>query len=169
MNTKINNRLGFLIAFTLFFGVTYSQKVSVYKIDDLLKRIHNTSDTTYIVNFWATWCKPCVAELPDFNKIDSVYKTQKIKVILVSLDFKEDVKLKLKPFIAKRKFKAEIIVLDEVNGNDFINKVSESWSGAIPATLITKNNNQISEFYEKKLSYEFIVERLQINKSILNQ
>jgi hypothetical protein len=110
-----------------------------------------------------------VAELPDFNKIDSVYKTQKIKVILVSLDFKEDVKLKLKPFIAKRKFKAEIIVLDEVNGNDFINKVSESWSGAIPATLITKNNNQISEFYEKKLSYEFIVERLQINKSILNQ
>ena len=169
MNTKINNRLGFLIAFTLFFGVTYSQKVSVYNSDDLLKRIHNTIDTTYLVNFWATWCKPCVAELPDFNKIDSVYKTQKIKVILVSLDFKEDIKLKLKPFIAKRKFKAEIIVLDEVSGNDFINKVSESWSGAIPATLITKNNNQISEFYEKKLSYEFIVERLLRNKSILNQ
>ena len=169
MNTKINNRIGFLIALTLFFFTAFPQKVSVYKIDDLLKRIHNTSDTTYIVNFWATWCKPCVAELPDFNKIDSVYKTQKIKVILVSLDFKEDVKLKLKPFIAKHKFKAEIIVLDEVNGNDFINKVSESWSGAIPATLITKNNNQISEFYEKKLSYEFIVERLQINKSILNQ
>jgi len=169
MNTKTKNSLGFLIAFTLFFFTTYSQKVSVYKIDNLLKRIHNTSDTTYIVNFWATWCKPCVAELPDFNRIDSVYKTQKIKVLLVSLDFKEDIKLKLKPFITKHKFKAEIIILDEVNGNSFINKISESWSGAIPATLITKNNNQISEFYEKKLNYEFIVGRLQINKLILNQ
>ena len=169
MNTKTKNSLGFLIVFTLFFSTVYSQKVSVYKIDNLLKRIHNTSDTTYIVNFWATWCKPCVAELPDFNKIDSVYKTQKIKVLLVSLDFKEDIKLKLKPFIAKRKFKTEIIVLDEVNGNDFINKVSDKWSGAIPATLITKNKNQISEFYEKKLSYEFIVERLQTNKLIINQ
>ena len=59
--------------------------------------------------------------------------------------------------------------MDEVNGNDFINKVSDKWSGAIPATLITKNNNQISEFYEKKLSYEFIVERLQTNKLILSQ
>ena len=96
MNTKTKNSLGFIIAFTLFFNLAYSQKVSVYKIDNLLKRIHNTSDTTYIVNFWATWCKPCVAELPDFNKIDSVYKTQKIKVLLVSLDFKEDANLKLK-------------------------------------------------------------------------
>lgn len=169
MNIKTKNSFGFLIAFTLLFGNAYSQKVSVYKIDNLLKRIHNTSDTTYIVNFWATWCKPCVAELPDFNKIDSVYKTQKIKVLLVSLDFKEDIKLKLKPFIAKRNFKAEIIVLDEVNGNDFINKVSDQWSGAIPATLITKKNKQLNEFYEKKLNYEFILERLQINKLILSQ
>lgn len=169
MNTKTKNSLGFIIAFTLFFCTAYSQKVSVYKIDNLLKRIHNNSDTTYIVNFWATWCKPCVAELPDFNKIDSVYKTQKIKVLLVSLDFKEDIKLKLKPFILKHKFKAEINVLDELNGNNFINKVFETWSGAIPATLITKNNKQISEFYEKKLSYDFIVERLQTNKLILSQ
>jgi hypothetical protein len=58
--------------------------------------------------------------------------------------------------------------LDEANGNDFINKISDSWSGAIPATLITKQNKSLNEFYEKKLSFEFIIERLKSNKLIHN-
>lgn len=166
MIIKKINKLSVVFLLLLFINYSYSQHTSIYKIDNLLKRIHNSSDTTYIVNFWATWCKPCVAELPDFNKIDSLYSEQKIKVILVSLDFKEDVSYKLIPFIAKRKFKSEILVLDEINGNQFINKISESWSGAIPATLITKNNNQISNFYEKKLSYDFLSEYLKSNNLI---
>lgn len=166
MIIKKINKLTVVFLLLLFINYSYSQNTSIYKIDNLLKRIHNSSDTTYIVNFWATWCKPCVAELPDFNKIDSLYIEQKIKVILVSLDFKEDISSKLIPFIAKRKFKSEILVLDEINGNQFINKISESWSGAIPATLITKNNNQISNFYEKKLSYDFLSEYLKSNNLI---
>jgi thiol-disulfide isomerase/thioredoxin len=168
MNLKIKSKFLFSFTFVLIFSKIYSQKIEVYKIDPLLNRIQNKSDTTYIVNFWATWCKPCVAELPDFEKIDSIYKTEKIKVLLVSLDFKEDLNSKLKPFIDKHKFKSECIILDEANGNDFINKISESWSGAIPATLITNQNKQIKEFYEKKISFNFLTERLNANKLIHN-
>jgi len=168
MNSKIKSKFLFSFTFFLILSEIYSQKIEVYKIDNLLNRIHNNSDTTYIVNFWATWCKPCVAELPDFEKIDSIYKTEKIKVLLVSLDFKEDLNSKIKPFIVKRKFSSECIILDEANGNDFINKVSELWSGAIPATLITNQNKQIKEFYEKKISFNFLTERLNANKLIHN-
>lgn len=168
MNLKIKSKFLFSFTFVLIFSKIYSQKIEVYKINHLLNRIQNNSDTTYIVNFWATWCKPCVAELPDFEKIDSIYKTEKIKVLLVSLDFKEDLNSKLKPFIVKRKFTSECIILDEANGNDFINKVSELWSGAIPATLITNQNKQIKEFYEKKISFNFLKERLNANKLIHN-
>lgn len=156
MIIKVKTKLLFPIAFLLCFNFAHAQKVPVLKVDQLLKRIHNNSDTTYIVNFWATWCKPCVAELPDFVKIDSAYKNQKVKVILVSMDFKEDIAKKLKPFLAKHKFKTQVVLLDEINGNEFIDKISSKWSGAIPATLITKKNKTFFEFYEKKLSYETI-------------
>lgn len=160
MITKKNISRG-LVAFALLISAQlFSQKVAVYKIDNLLKRIHNNSDTLYIVNFWATWCKPCVAELPDFEKINAEYKTQKVKVLLVSMDFKEDVAKKLKPFIQKNNTVSEVVLLDELNGNEFIDKVSKQWGGAIPATLFTKNNNTVNEFFEKKLHYEFLVEQI---------
>ena len=145
----------------LFFSINaYSQNVSVYKIDDLLKRIHNNSDTTYVVNFWATWCKPCVAELPDFEKVHLNYHSKKVKVILVSMDFKEELEKRVQPFVLKNKYTTEIVLLDEVNGNDFINKISESWSGAIPATLITRHNKSIHQFLEKKITYDVLVNQL---------
>jgi thiol-disulfide isomerase/thioredoxin len=167
--TKTKNRFWFLLALMVLTHITYSQKITSYKINDLLNRVINSSDTVYVVNFWATWCKPCVAELPDFNRLDSVYKLKKVKVLLVSLDFKEDISSKLIPFIKKHNYHAEIIVLDESNGNNFINKISEKWSGAIPATLITQRNKNVEEFYEKKLSYGFLVERLQAKYMILDQ
>jgi thiol-disulfide isomerase/thioredoxin len=144
----------------LAFAHLNAQKPAVYKISDLTKRIFNSSDTTYIVNFWATWCKPCVAELPEFEKIHNEYKTKKVKVLLVSMDFKEELDKRLKTFLDKNKYTAEVILLDEVNGNDFINKISESWSGAIPATLITRKNRSDDRFFEKKLTYEILAEQI---------
>jgi len=137
-----------------------AQTVSIYKIDALLKRIYNNSDTMYVVNFWATWCKPCVAELPGFEKLHKAHRGQPVKVILVSIDFKEELNKKLIPFVAKNNYTAEVILLDEVNGNDFINKIDERWSGAIPATLITCKNKHRNEFIEKTISYESLEEKI---------
>ncbi len=138
----------------------WAKKTAFYKIYYLTKRIYNNSDTTYIVNFWATWCKPCVAELPEFEKLHTESKDKKIKVLLVSMDFIEEVDKKLKTFLEKNKYTCEVVLLDEINGNDFINKISESWSGAIPATLITKNNKSTQDFIEKKVTYEYLIERI---------
>lgn len=140
------------------FNSVSAQKTTVYKINDLLKRINNNSDTTYVVNFWATWCKPCVAELPEFEKLhlDSKNKNQKVKVLLVSMDFVEELDRKLKGFLDKNKYTCEVVLLDEINGNDFINKISEKWSGAIPATLITRNNKLRTEFHEGKMNFEML-------------
>jgi len=142
-----------LTLFAFIFSITaFSQKkIPVYKIDKLLSRIEKNNDTLYIVNFWATWCKPCIQELPDFEKINAEYKNQKVKVILVTLDFKEELKKRVVPFIKKNKYTTEVILLDEVDGS-FIDKVSKDWSGAIPATLLIKNNNK--EFLGKKTNYE---------------
>lgn len=155
MHTKKNIHKLFLLLLVLAFTKINAQKITVYKIDDLLKRIHNKSDTIYVVNFWATWCKPCVAELPGFEKIHKEFKNRKMKVLLVSMDFKEELDKKLKNFLVKNKYTCEVVLLDEVNGNDFINKISNKWTGAIPATLIIKSG-WTDQFFEGKMTYEMI-------------
>ena len=141
--------------FLCFFATSQNFK-GIYKIDQLLKRIDNP-DTAYVVNFWATWCKPCVEELPAFDSLQ-ILKMKSVKVILVSLDFSEELDKKVKPFLVKHNIQSECVLLDEVNGNDFINKISLSWSGAIPATLFKKGTRK--DFAEAKLKLSQLQEHL---------
>lgn len=145
-----------IFSFLFLNFLSYSQSVPILKITDLEKRIKNNSDTTYIVNFWATWCAPCVKELPDFDSISKVYNKKKIKVLLVTMDFKEDLNSKVLPFIAAKKIFSEVLLLDEVNGNYFIPKISNAWTGALPATLIINQKNNLNHFFEKKLTFDFL-------------
>lgn len=134
----------------------YPQSVRVIKITELENRLNADTDTTFIVNLWATWCAPCVKELPDFDSIHIAYATKKVKIILVSLDFKEDLHTKLLPFLASKKIKSEVVLLDELNANYFIPKISNEWSGAIPATLVVNKKGKVNRFFEKKLDYHFL-------------
>lgn len=98
--------------------------------------LNRKSDTTYVVNFWATWCKPCVAELPYFETLTENYKDQKVKVVLVSLDFANQLTKKLIPFVEENKLKSDVVALFDGNYDSWIDKVNKEWDGAIPVTLI---------------------------------
>jgi len=111
-----------------------------------------TTDSTYVINFWATWCKPCIKELPAFEQVNATYAKDKVKVVLVSLDFPENIKKAVVPFIEKQDLQSDIVLLDDTNANEWIPKVSEEWTGAIPATVIIKGNKQ--KFYERSFTYE---------------
>jgi thiol-disulfide isomerase/thioredoxin len=127
-------------SFKLFIPLVFFVSMVVYvpevKMDDINARMKNGGDTIYVVNYWATWCAPCVKELPEFEKLDSVYKNQKVKVILVSTDFRKDIETKLKPFIEKKQLHSEVNFLDEIYDNEWIPKVDSTWQGALPATKI---------------------------------
>ena len=128
-----------------------AQKLSgIYKVQDLMKRISN-SDTTYIVNFWATWCKPCMEELQAIDSVGMENKTGKIKLVFVSLDFR-DKKNQVNSALKRKGIQSSCVLLDEVNGNVYINQISPDWSGSIPATLLKKGVRQV--LLDKKLSSE---------------
>ncbi|MCU0359795.1 MAG: TlpA family protein disulfide reductase [Bacteroidia bacterium] len=146
------------IKFFILSAFAFSQTVSAsYKINELLGRLHS-KDTTYVVNFWATWCKPCIQELPAFDSLYLETKNQSTKVLLVCLDFKEELNTKVIPFLKKKNIQAECVLLDEVNGNDYINKISESWSGAIPATYFQFGGNTM--LVEKKMNLKQLTDQL---------
>jgi thiol-disulfide isomerase/thioredoxin len=108
-------------------------------------------DTTVVYNFWATWCRPCVAEMPSFQRVDSAYAARKVKVVFVSLDF-PDQKNRLEAFVQRKGIEAEVLHLDENDQNAMINGVSPDWSGSIPATLII--GPELRAFKEQSFTYQ---------------
>ncbi len=115
-------------------------------------------DKTYVVNFWATWCAPCVKELPHFEALQENYK-EEIEVILVSLDFPHQYESKLKPFIQKYQLQSKIVVLDDPDMNSWIPKIDPQWDGAIPITVIYNASKRL--FYNQTFSYKELETELQ--------
>jgi thiol-disulfide isomerase/thioredoxin len=140
-----------MIAFIIIHDRANAQ-VPVYDFDNFEHLLHQKNDTVYIVNFWATWCVPCVKELPEFEKINANYKDRNVSVLLVSLDMSRDYDKRLLPFIEKHNLKSQVVMLDDPRSNRWIPKVSEEWSGAIPATVIYRNDKRA--FYERTFTYE---------------
>lgn len=142
-----------LFIFILFPLLSYGQQPQAVKFQYIESLLKNNYDTTYVINFWATWCKPCVKELAEFEKLNEISNGKKIKVILVSLDFKRQLSESLIPFVKERKLKSFVVLLDEPDYNSWINKVDTTWGGAIPATLIINNKRKVHRFFEKELTF----------------
>ncbi len=125
-------------------GENVPGKLAVYdNFEDIEYIFQQDNDTTYVINFWATWCKPCVAELPYFDELYKDYQGEKVKIILVSLDFPKQIDTKLKPFIVKHKVLPEVKMLKDSDVNSWGDKVSEEWDGAIPITLIYNKDKRL--------------------------
>jgi len=141
-------RIVFLIAFLNLsvLGQSQSVKIPVVNFDTLSHLLSQHSDTTYVTNFWATWCKPCVSELPYFEQVHTKYKDQPVKVVLVSLDFVSQLDEKLAPFLERHDIKSSIMVLDEPDANSWIDKIHPDWTGALPATILYRNDHK--QFHE---------------------
>ena len=135
-------RLIFLLISFLFVGQTLRpqvpdrKKIRVLNFDQLEPALHLRNDTVYLVNFWATWCSPCIAELPAIKAVQEKYSDKKFKVLLVSLDLPNQLNSRLIPFVRSNKITADVILLDDPNQNRWIDKIDKKWSGEIPYTVI---------------------------------
>lgn len=113
--------------------------------EQLFELINKEANTIYVVNFWATWCQPCVEELPDFMEVNRQFAEDKnFKMYLVTLDFARKKKELVIPFLQKNDIRAEVLLLDDNKRmNTWISLIDKSWSGALPATLIYKNGKSL--------------------------
>lgn len=136
----------------LFVGLTvYSQQIPKWKITDVQK-VMTAKDDVVVLNFWATFCKPCVAEIPSFIKIVEKHKKDKVKLILISLDLPSYYPDKITAFAIKNNFKTNISWLEETNADFFCPKIDSSWSGSIPATLVINTKTGFRKFFEGQIS-----------------
>lgn len=114
--------------------------------------LNKKDENIYVINFWATWCKPCIEELPFFEELNKEYASDKVKVLLVSLDMPKQLETRLKPFVEENKLESQVILLNDPDQNNWIPKIDPHWDGAIPATLIYNKDKRM--FYAKSFNHK---------------
>jgi thiol-disulfide isomerase/thioredoxin len=137
-----------------------SQSIKKYKITDIEKYIATSKDSVLVINFWATFCKPCVAEIPSFIKVTDQYKDRGVKLLLVSLDLPSFYPAKIASFAKSHNFTPAIVWLDETNADYFCPKIDPKWSGSIPATLIVNKKTGYRKFFEEEMEEKKFEEEL---------
>lgn len=145
----------FILIFTAC-GKTTTSSAPVLKAvqyEELKAVLEQNDDVLYVVNFWATWCGPCVEELPGFMEVNAEYaENPKFKMILVSLDNVKELDKTVKPFIANHNITTDVYLLDDNKRmNLWIPAFKASWSGSIPATTFYKNGKNL-HFEESQLN-----------------
>lgn len=147
----------------IFTRVSVAQNIPIINRTDLYALVGTNDDTLRVVNFWATWCGPCVAEMPHFEKLERNKGTQKLQVIFVSLDFPSQLQKRVVPFVKKRKLQSQVMLFDGGDPNEWIDKVEPRWTGSIPATLFLYKGKRI--FYEGPLTEQELLSYVnQINQ-----
>lgn len=150
LNALINFMSKIVFLGLLLLGVSsYAQEAEIIKFDKLRSRLEEKGEKVQVINFWATWCAPCVKELPLFEAL-TAKNDPTVKVTLISLDFADELK-KVNSFISRRKIRSEVWLLDEIDYNSWIDSVEESWGGAIPATLFINQKTGQRKFVEREL------------------
>ncbi len=136
-----------------------AQTVKEVNYEEFKSYLNKQSDTVYVINFWATWCKPCVEELPHFMTVAQDMRHKPVKFTFVSLDFPKYKDSKLIPFINENVINEEVVLLNDPNSNFWINDINKEWSGAIPATIIYSKTDKT--FFEGQVSYEELTETIE--------
>lgn len=131
-------------------SAAHAQKIPAWKITDVINYYSQKNDSIYVINFFATWCRPCIAEMPHLQSITKKYADKKVKLMLVSLDFATFYPGKIMSFAKRKRIKADIAWLDETDADYFCSAVDKRWSGSIPATIIVNAATGYKEFYEQQ-------------------
>ncbi len=155
-----------LLIFLIFIHAGQTQEIKRISKSELENILKNPSDKLHVINFWATWCGPCVTELPDFQKVVNESDKNKVDFLFVSLDFPSDADKKLVPFLKKNKYSFNVVLMTETDADSWIGKVDPNWQGSIPVTLFYNRARKIHHFVTEpmhKAELEKTIQSLLIN------
>jgi thiol-disulfide isomerase/thioredoxin len=149
-----------VLLFSMLPAISNGQSARIIHWPEMQTMLADSTDSLTVINFWATWCKPCVQELPYFEKARAAFAGKPVRFRYISLDFASDFKSRLLPFISRKMPGAHVYLLDETDYNAWIDKVEPTWGGSIPITLFLNNPKKIRKFAPSELGYEQLIQNI---------
>ena len=149
-NLKMKRFLPFILLFVIAFK-TPAQTVKKVTIGELENYIQ-TSSRPLVINFWATWCAPCLHELPYFQETVRQFADQNVELVLVSMDLPRGPEKKIEQFAAQHALKGTLFWLNETNADYFCPKIDPKWDGSIPSTLFINKKTNYRKFFYRQLT-----------------
>ncbi len=144
-----------ILACLILVSIARSQDIKpINKTDDLKSIMDANKGKVILVNFWATWCKPCVKEFPDLVKLQNDYKDKGFVLVFISADMPEEIKSKVSPFLSQEKVDFPTYYIGSDKPEDIINYVDKDWQGAIPSTYIYDKEGNVKASILGTKSYE---------------
>lgn len=133
-------RVLFITVNIVFVSTVFAQQINRAKIEEITSYIQK-ADHPLIVTFWATWCKPCIEELPLLQEVAQQNRSAKVELVMISLDFPEAYPKDILDFIKKKNIDATFFWLNETDADHFCPVIDKQWQGSIPATLFVNPKN----------------------------
>jgi thiol-disulfide isomerase/thioredoxin len=137
-------------------------QIDLAGLQNLLKR-EGENPKPLLINFWATWCTPCIEEFPDLVKLDNDFRG-KVEIITISLDDLADINTNVPKFLAKMKAEMPAYLLKTADEEAAMNSVSKEWSGALPFTILFSDKGETA--YSKQGKFKPDVLRAELEKVI---
>lgn len=149
-------------AFFLISGVnSFAQGFRKISKNELIQILNDPSDKLHVINFWATWCAPCVKELPEFQRAVNESDARKVDFLFVSLDFPSEADKKLRSFLKKNNYTFNVALMTETDYNSWIDLVDSTWQGGIPATLFFNRARNIHHFVGEPMDRPQLIKKIQ--------
>jgi hypothetical protein len=146
----------YMMMFGCMGSLAVAQEITVVKAPEIIERAKKETGVL-VINFWSTWCKPCIEEIPHFIKVYDSLRTNGVRLWLVSQDTKDlYISGKLKNYIANNQgwANAKLFWFNETDADYYCPIIDKKWSGVIPATLILNSETGYRQFYEEAMSAE---------------
>ncbi len=142
--------LSIIFLFGVFLSVPAQtvKKVSINELENYIQ----SSTRPLVVNFWATWCAPCLHELPYFQQTVRQYADKNVELVLVSMDLPRGPEKKIQDFAVQHALQGTIFWLNETNADLFCPKIDASWDGSIPSTLFINKKTGYRKFFDRQLT-----------------
>ncbi|MCB9013329.1 MAG: TlpA family protein disulfide reductase [Bacteroidales bacterium] len=150
----MKNLLVFITLSFMTFNLSSAQEVRKISKSDLSEILNNPTHKLHVINFWASWCGPCVSELPEFQQVVNNSDSSKVDFLFISLDFPSEADKKLLPFLKKSGYNFNVALITDIDYNSWIEMVDPNWQGNIPSTLFYNNPEKLHYFISEPINKE---------------